>query len=383
MIALDRCAIYLRYVLDHVYCYLYSVSHRISMRDIYNLRIWIIYASLIQFLLIVSPVMYFIYAVSSLILFHLMMRVEERFDIPASSVVAHNIKVRRSDDTQNTNTYHTILGEWAGMRPYMEDRTLVLDSLNIYGIFDGHSGSDMSEFMVNNFEKYYEHIEHTKYSKLRRLINTIERLERGAKMNRVRGGSTCVVVQILRDSILCSSVGDSEAHIFMSDSTIVPLTSAHTFSRFDEYYAYCTKHRSSKKHPLHVSNTIRTCTGLMPTRTIGDFKHKSRDPALISEPETRSVRIDSKQWEVIIIGSDGIFDRLSPRRIIDEMYRARIMTEDECGHMYDLSDYNIYGLMQRLGQITTSYPSSYDKVRDIYGGDNCSICILINQNQAG
>jgi serine/threonine protein phosphatase PrpC len=376
MFALDRCAIYLRYVLDHAYCYLYSVSHRMSAHDIYNLRIWIIYSSLIQFLLIVSPVLYFIYAVSSLILFHLMMRVEEQFDIPVSSVM-HNIKVRRSN---NTNTYHTILGEWAGMRPYMEDRTLVLDSLNIYGIFDGHSGSDMSEFMVNNFEEYYEH---TKYSKLCRLSDTIERLEYGARINKVRGGSTCVVVQILRDIVLCSSVGDSEAHIFMSDSTIVPLTSAHTFGRFDEYYAYCTKHRSSKKHPLHVSNTIRTCTGLMPTRTIGDFRHKSRDIALISEPETRGIYIGSKQWEVIIIGSDGIFDRLSPRRIIDEMYRARIMTDNECGYTYDLSDYNIYALMQRLGQITTSYPSSYDKVRDIYGGDNCSICILINQNRVG
>lgn len=382
MIVLDRCAIYLRYVLDHAYCYLYSVSHRMRMHDIYNLRVWIIYAGLIQFLLIVSPILYFIYAVSALILFHLMMRVEERFDIPESSVFAYDIKVRRSDNMNGTNTYYTMLGEWAGMRPYMEDRTLVLDALNIYGVFDGHSGSDMSEFMVNNFEEYYEQTK-SKSTEMRRLSDTIERLESNARMNRVKGGSTCVVVQILRDYVLCSSVGDSEAHIFMSDGTIVPLTSAHTFSRFDEYYAYYTKHRYSKKHPLHVSNTIRTCTGLMPTRTIGDFRHKSRDIALISEPETRCIYTGSTRWEVIIIGSDGIFDRLSPRRIIDEMYRARIMIRNEYGQTYDLSDCNICDLMQRLGHITSSYMSSYDKIRDIYGGDNCSICILINRDQEG
>jgi serine/threonine protein phosphatase PrpC len=279
-----------------------------------------------------------------------------------------------------------ISGEWIGRRPYMEDRTLILDKYDIYGVFDGHGGDKISDFMVNNFEEYYDKVLDSENkidvgTSEKNIYRTICDLERDSKKLGLSGGSTCTIVQITKDYLLCANVGDSEAHAFMSNGSIISLSEEHSFSRFSEYYRYYD-HYGEKK--LYVGNTIRTRTGLMPTRTLGDFRHKRKDGALIFNPEIKKIFLNYMKWEFIVIGSDGIFDRLTPKTIVDELIKTRIMIkkqdikDNNIFAIYDLSEKKIDRLMLRLQDITTKKSNVYDKIRNVYGGDNCSICILIN-----
>lgn len=390
------CQIFFEYLFDHIYSYIYAIYHRLDRSDIYELNIWIFFILAIQPLLFIEPIIYLIYKVCVIILYRLMCSIEDsnlksfdksyERDIMESGSVFNEIKIRNNNF--DNRKISMISGEWIGRRPYMEDRTLVLDKYGIYGVFDGHGGDKISDFMANNFEEYYDRVLDPKLiidDKVseKYIQDTICNLEIDSKKLGLSGGSTCTVVQITKDYLLCANVGDSEAHAFMLDGTIVSLSEEHSFSRFSEYYRYYS-HYGEKK--LYVGNTIRTRTGLMPTRTLGDFRHKRKDGALIFNPEIKKIFLNSMKWEFIVIGSDGIFDRLTPKTILDELIKTRIMIkkqdikDNNIFAIYDLSEKKIDRLMLRLQEITTRKSNVYDKIRNIYGGDNCSICILINKN---
>jgi serine/threonine protein phosphatase PrpC len=314
----------------------------------------------------------------------------EGFPIDFKLVPKNIIKFWRID-CNDTLKYTVIVGEWCGRRPYMEDRVLDFSEQNIYGIFDGHGGADIANYFSSNFKSNFESIykksnldiknnhdvENTSIEYSNILYDTLNTLEDKAKCMKLKSGSTGQIVKIYKDYLISCSVGDSESRLIDSSGKIHSLSSPHSFSRFDEYSRYVTESHKNNNY-IRKSNVIRTSTGMMPTRTLGDFKHKYMDSSLISDPEVRIIYLPNKKvdWEIIVIGSDGIFDCLNMRMISDEMIRSKILIKQDEKTVYDFSKIKVNILMQRLQQITSKVPDIYNKLQNIYGGDNCSICII-------
>ena len=361
-------AYYLRFTLDKSFCYLYGLCHRITKNDLIRLRLWIILFCLIQITGIFFSLIRVAYTSSLIILYFLGKRVEESYEFV--NVPLNIIDTSRVDFKTPDLSYVVITGSWRGNRKYMEDRILDCSQHHILGVFDGHGGSDVSNYLVKRFESVY--------ANTNSLYLTFKKLESEIKREKLDGGSTGIVVRISDSKLESVSIGDSEAWVLTKSGKIKQLNQIQSFLRFDEYLRY-VKALQGTSYSIKKTSVMRTITGLMPTRSFGDLKHKKLDPNLLSEPEIHNMIFDPRRdnWEMIVIGSDGIFDGLNVKRIMNEMRRTKMLIN---GH-YDLSTMVVNKLMRRLHSITCKKPDILDKIKGCYGGDNCSICIIIRANK--
>lgn len=355
------------YLYDHIACYVLAMPLRVSRSEFRReMRTWITIALLVHVLLLLNPLLYLVYSCSLIMLYYVSIRTLEGMSIRSRTV--NDVKclmAKLDDDVRGTISIFT--AEWAGRRSYMEDRILTDSRNNIFGIFDGHGGSSVSDYLVRHFAKEYTALKKRSADSTASLKRAMLNLEDQIRMKQINGGSTGLVVKIDHDRITCCSTGDSEAHVMDRYGSIRSLSSPHTFTRFDEYVRY-----ANINTPRH-GTVLRTRTGLMPTRTIGDIKHKVQDPGLIATPELK--RYDGN-WELVVLGSDGIFDCMSPRMIVDELIHSEILRNGE----YSFDKKCIDRFVTRVQKITTRIPTFHQKMLNVYGGDNCSIILIINQN---
>lgn len=358
--------LYMTYIYDHAVCHMTSMPLRTNKADFFNdMRVWIYMFGVLHVILLWSPVIYVVYASCTALLYHIGVRTAEGME--AHSTVNNEIRCWKTKKASRNGKYFTVLSaEWRGRRPYMEDTTIQNDEKGLYGVFDGHGGSQVSKFLSRKFIHQYGCYESNGASNA--LYMTFDRLERHIRKHHIRGGSTGLVVQIDKNEITCCSTGDSEAHVMDSDGIIHNLSIPHSFGRFSEYRRYTST--SKVRH----ATVLRTCTGLMPTRTIGDIKHKISDCGLLAMPEIRVYPNKCAEWELIVLGTDGIFDCLSMRMIIDELIRSEMLK----GGVYCFAEDCVNNFVTRLQVITSKYPTLHHKLINAYGGDNCSIMIIVN-----
>lgn len=88
-------------------------------------------------------------------------------------------------------------------------------SYNIFGVFDGHGGAGSSEFVKNNFIKYFDEqmIGNPLLSVLENLRKTFSNLEEKiiemSKSKLLTGGTCASVLLISQDNYYIAHVGDS------------------------------------------------------------------------------------------------------------------------------------------------------------------------------
>ena len=154
--------LFIRYILDHINCYLNALWIRIHYKEIFDdMIIWLIMVCLVHVLILFSHLLYIVYLLSICVLYYIYIRMLEGFPIDSRIVYPNTINFWRIDcnnkKTKTNNVNHTtIIGEWKGRRSYMEDRILDFSEKNIYGIFDGHGWSEISDYFKRNFKSIYD-----------------------------------------------------------------------------------------------------------------------------------------------------------------------------------------------------------------------------------
>jgi len=273
-----------------------------------------------------------------------------------------------------------------GWRSSMEDNHNMIGSLNglsnisLFGIYDGHGGEYtsiyISKWLPYFFQNRKEFFEYTNLSQSQRddvkgikLLKTAfiatfleidekllafnrlssknaaqaasnggdSSLVSGMMLKKERSGSTCVVVLITPNHILCANAGDSRA-CFRRGGNVLPLSFDHKPINAAEF--------SRIRNAGGIVSMKRVDGDLAVSRGLGDFQFKNRTDL---PPERQKVscipditiyprRLDKDEF--IVIACDGIWDVLSNKECLDMV--QQIFNEGEqnigkvCEEMLDL-----------------------------------------------
>eukprot|EP00475_Leptophrys_vorax_P022694 TRINITY_DN3090_c0_g1_i4.p1 TRINITY_DN3090_c0_g1~~TRINITY_DN3090_c0_g1_i4.p1 ORF type:complete len:550 (-),score=114.02 TRINITY_DN3090_c0_g1_i4:72-1721(-) len=239
-------------------------------------------------------------------------------------------------------------------RKTCQDRVLMKEihlkngsSYLMLGIFDGHgqNGEHCSGFVVNNIYKFMEHYLNKFPDDVQKaLIKTFKRtdkmLRKFGKTNpicdvRLSGTTaTCVLVNTSSSSprvVHVAHVGDSRAVVTTSHLEtrnrvgVLNLTTEHNFE--DPFESERARNAGAvvdrivingqAQGPLrvfHASNRVRP--GLAVSRSLGDGE--AHTVGVSSDPDILHVEL-AEHEDVLILASDGIWDMMSGRMILDRL----------------------------------------------------------------
>ncbi|KAG8341948.1 putative Protein phosphatase 2C [Trypanosoma vivax] len=212
-----------------------------------------------------------------------------------------------------------------GWRRTMEDEhvTVLTDDGGFFGVFDGHSGSNVAKFCGGNMFNFisktdaYQVKDFTKalYDGFISIDKHIH-----AKYTDEKSGCTAVVLLVKGDELYCGNAGDSRS-VLCRDAGAVPLSNdhkpflPHEQARIERAGGYVWNRRVNGALAL--------------SRAIGDFSFKSNaqlswdQQAVTCAPEISCSRLDPTHDEFVVLACDGIWDVLSNEQVV-EYVRLRI-----------------------------------------------------------
>lgn len=280
--------------------------------------------------------------------------------------VNYRNNIRRIDHKSNLiklkvidyDYYDLYIGQWQGLREYMEDYYVYDIGKNIFCVIDGHGGDQIAKFMSEDF--MFNHVI-TSFDNIGIGLDDIMKksiIKYETITNNMKSGCVLSTIQIEHgdecDKLIMTNVGDTYVIVVNDDDSYSLINRQHTLYDYDEYLRYDRR--------IRLSSVMRTRTGLIPTRTIGDHSHKKRDDKLLFEPESKIV--DLGNWKYILNCSDGIFDGIEIDDIINILNK------------YDNIDYVMREIQIRTTKTKTDL---YDKIMGNFYGDNCTIIIIKNK----
>lgn len=189
-----------------------------------------------------------------------------------------------------------------GMRPYQEDRyvNFKFKKLNVYCIFDGHGGSQVSEFCKNNIENVFKYISNIYgindiNDVIRKVYNMLERLifQLG-----LPSGATCLIVIVTDDKVYFSNAGDSMAIVKTKYNNVLLKSYEHKVDDPNE-----------KARIINAGGVVTYDTGMARinginlSRSLGDIHSKKY---IIGIPYITSMK--KSDIDYILLASDGIWD---------------------------------------------------------------------------
>jgi len=151
-----------------------------------------------------------------------------------------------------------------------------------------------------------------------------------------RSGSCAVVVLVVGDMVYVSNVGDSRSILSSENGTkVYPLTKDHKptdpfeskriLENGGKIYRAQTPINPNPNMKLNKENMILGPYRVLPgrlsvSRTFGDaesklIKYGGNPNVIIAEPEIKAFKI-SKDYDFILLASDGIFDKLNNKEIV-------------------------------------------------------------------
>ena len=257
-----------------------------------------------------------------------------------------------------------------------QDSYLILENmfdqkLNIYGIFDGHgeNGHLISNLVSNYLSYFFSHKKNYNipknndtessdsdsisikskdinindmvlkevFSEKNKFIeNTINKLvekSNECNFNLDFSGTTCSLLFILEDKIICSNIGDSQCVLFHCSNeerwtheiiSVIhkpddPKESERIIEMGGEVHPYYDEN-GIYEGPSRVYVKNKTYPGLSLSRSIGDLI--GEEVGIISEPNIVVKNIDST-CKYIVMGSDGLWDMIKPydvSRIVNSFF---------------------------------------------------------------
>ncbi|EFJ14811.1 hypothetical protein SELMODRAFT_4016, partial [Selaginella moellendorffii] len=213
-----------------------------------------------------------------------------------------------------------------GRRRYQEDRLIALSNLladhgdtrlGVFAVFDGHIGSQASEFLVQNFEpKLRANLQGSldaSSSKIAGVVKaalekTIAELEssflKEAYKNRWPAGSTACVAVVTDEFMVVANVGDSRAIACVRDGGEKLVAKVLTSDHHPELPA--------EQHRIEAAGGVvrfGVIDGHFPmSRAIGDLPLKNH--GVIATPDV-SVWTNTNKDGFIVLASDGLYEGMS------------------------------------------------------------------------
>ncbi|XP_049408707.1 probable protein phosphatase 2C 51 [Solanum stenotomum] len=273
-------------------------------------------------------------------------------------------------------TDNCLIATHQGRRKYQEDRMTCYPrvtvpvlgkdgveeaSVGIAAVFDGHGGKEASEMASQKFFDYFLlHVVFNTYKNLfshskeheeagqnslkfkvddeatlgileKALLRTIQDIDseftQEALKNDYISGSTAIVVLWMNGQILVGNLGDSKALICSRKTHFDQENEGDLITRLQAEELTKDHHpdRDDEKARIEAAGGVVLVVGvprvngiLAVSRSIGDIRLKRY--GIIAEPEvTGWRRLSTEDWYVVI-GSDGIFERMSPQDVCDILH---------------------------------------------------------------
>ena len=204
-------------------------------------------------------------------------------------------------------------------------------NLSIFGLFDGHAGNSCSEFLKNNFHIYLLRSEmfpkdiegalHDTFTRLENDFLSMIAINLDNTLNDKSG--SCALVTVIADNIVyIANIGDSRA--LMSSyygREVTQITEDHKPQMKRE-----KKRIKENEGVVYKVNSFNILYRILPgnlsvSRTIGDAGSKvpflgGKLGVIISTPEIYKIKLDETEHDFILMGSDGIYDKLDNEDLI-------------------------------------------------------------------
>ena len=193
-------------------------------------------------------------------------------------------------------------------RDYMEDKSRVIQNLNgdknsyLFCLFDGHGGVNVSQFLQENFHKYFKEIcpVINPEENFKELFKTLDLKIKD--LNLLNMGSTACIIYITKEKgkrvLYSANIGDTRS-LLISSNDYKRLSYDHRATDSNEY------NRIVKNGGIIFAG--RVYGSLMLSRAFGDWELKSY--GVISEPYITKININDYD-KYLIIATDGIWDVL-------------------------------------------------------------------------
>jgi serine/threonine protein phosphatase PrpC len=234
-----------------------------------------------------------------------------------------------------------------GWRKSMEDAHItnpnLMPNFHLFGIMDGHGGSEVAQFVQNNLPEIIKKSKHIKAKQWKELMNSAfaeldqsllsEKSQKElaeyfkvafhdeysmAKETDVhkRVGCTACISLITDSEVVVANAGDSRC-VLGRKGTAIEMSNDHKPNLESE------KQRILKAGGTVEDNRVNGVLNL--SRSIGDFdfkldkKLKNDQQLIISTPEVKIEKI-SEETDFIVIACDGLWEVWESQKVVDFIY---------------------------------------------------------------
>ena len=226
---------------------------------------------------------------------------------PFLSLDSINNKKSGTSSIQNQNTpfksYSYYEDKNLKYRQSMEDIGIMIPDLttdykvSLFGIFDGHGGSDVVKFVKDRLPQLIKNYLIDLCPVETAFKNAFEKVDQELRFfDSEYIGTTATIVLIKDNKIYCANVGDSKAYIIY-DNSYTQISSDHKCTIEDEKIRVESMGGEIKKN--------RVMGQLILTRTLGDLYVKQYGVINTPDINVNDIRGNMKY---IILASDGIWD---------------------------------------------------------------------------
>ena len=221
-----------------------------------------------------------------------------------------------------------------GYRDYMEDKSRVIQNINgdknshIFCLFDGHGGVNVSQFLQENFYKYFKEMLPMSNPKenLKELFDKID--NKIKDLNLLNMGSTACIIYLTIENgekvLYSANIGDTRS-LLISSNDYKRLSYDHRATDTNEY------NRIVQGGGIVFAG--RVYGTLMLSRAFGDWELKSY--GVISEPHVTKINI-SENDKYVVVASDGVWDILDDADVY-EMSKSIDNSKDLCNNIVEKS----------------------------------------------
>ena len=253
----------------------------------------------------------------------------------------------RSNKTYGAVHYYCANTNKGLIREYNEDRVMIILRIpkpddkkfekwppcSFFGLYDSHGGKNCSIFLRDNLHLFITQSPYFPADPLQAILTGFEKAENAfldlALKKRDKSGSCAIIALVIGKKCFVANLGDSRAVVSSNNgSDCVALTNDHKPNDANESQRIL-KNGGEVYYSSQIGNSVcRVLPGrLAVSRAFGDFEAKLKEfggnpNVLIAVPDVRVFSI-SKTTDFVLLGSDGIFDRLSNREIVDIFWNIK------------------------------------------------------------
>jgi protein phosphatase PTC2/3 len=261
-----------------------------------------------------------------------------------------DLNIKHSSKENGIVKAYAVLTDKGLVRNYNEDRvSIILNILkpssrsnevwpycSFFGIYDGHGGSKCADFLRDNLHQLIIRDSNFPFNAKEAITQGFRQAEllfsSMAESTKEKSGSCAIVVLIIGNNCYVANLGDSRAILSgRNGDKVYALSKDHKPSEENEQKRIIEN--GGKVYQSNVtiapgqtmSGPFRVLPGkLSVSRTIGDYLAKASElggnpHVIISVPDIKVFKILSEH-DFVIIGSDGVFDRLNNREIIQSAW---------------------------------------------------------------